>query len=82
MPAIQQSVSIRFERSERSSKALAQYEDHGPGGHDVLGNPPLATRVEGGGPLSQTPAECTVSFDRRPVPVRQLLISSPASRPI
>jgi len=51
-------------------EALEQYDEHcGPGEHDVLGSPTLAaTRIEGGGPLNQTPAECTVSFDRRTVP--------------
>ena len=51
-------------------EALEQYdEDHGPGEHELLGTPTLApTRIEGGGPLNQTPADCTVSFDRRTVP--------------
>lgn len=51
-------------------EALEQYDKHhGPGEHGVLGSPTLApTRIEGGGPLNRTPAECTVSFDRRTVP--------------
>ena len=50
--------------------ALERYdEDYGPGEHEVLGNPTLVpTRIEGGGPLNQTPSDCTVSFDRRTVP--------------
>ena len=44
-------------------------EERGPETHAVLGRPLLTpTRVEGGGPLNQIPAECTVSFDRRSVP--------------
>ena len=35
----------------------------------MLGAPVVSpTRIEGGGPLNQIPAECTVSFDRRSVP--------------
>lgn len=35
----------------------------------MLGAPVLSpTWIQGGGPLSQIPAECTVSFDRRSVP--------------
>lgn len=51
-------------------EALEQYdEDHGPGRHELLGAPTLVpTCIEGGGPLNQTPADCTVSFDRRTVP--------------
>ena len=50
--------------------ALEQYDDRcGSGAHDVLGHSTLTpTRIEGGGPLNQVPAECTVSFDRRTVP--------------
>ncbi|MDL0138600.1 M20/M25/M40 family metallo-hydrolase [Halobacterium salinarum] len=50
--------------------ALEQYDEQcGPGEHDVLGLPTLTpTRIDGGGPLNQTPTECTVSFDRRSVP--------------
>ena len=51
-------------------EALNQYDDCcGPGVHEVLGQPTLApTRIEGGDQLSQIPATCTVSFDRRTVP--------------
>lgn len=51
-------------------EALEQYDEHsGPGEHDLLGKPSITpTRVEGGGPLNQIPAACTVSFDRRGVP--------------
>ena len=51
-------------------EALEQYDNHcGPNEHDLLGSSTLApTRIEAGGPLNQTPAECTVSFDRRTVP--------------
>lgn len=50
--------------------ALEQYDDKsGPGRHEVLGNPTLApTKIEAGGPVNQTPVDCTVSFDRRTVP--------------
>ncbi len=50
--------------------ALARFDEEcGPGVHEVLGAPVLSpTRVQGGGPLNQIPAECTVSFDRRSVP--------------
>jgi acetylornithine deacetylase/succinyl-diaminopimelate desuccinylase len=49
---------------------LARFDEEcGPGVHDVLGAPVLSpTRIQGGGPLNQIPAECTVSFDRRSVP--------------
>ena len=44
-------------------------EECGPAVHELLGAPLLSpTRIEGGGPLNQIPAECTVSFDRRSVP--------------
>lgn len=51
-------------------EALARFDERrGPDGHELLGTPALSpTRVEGGGPLNQIPAECTVSFDRRSVP--------------
>lgn len=51
-------------------EALDRYDEyHGPGAHDLLGNPTLTpTRIEGGGPLNQIPSECVVSFDRRTVP--------------
>lgn len=51
-------------------QALEAYDDkYGPGVHELLGNPTVTpTRIEGGGPLNQLPAECTVSFDRRSVP--------------
>jgi acetylornithine deacetylase len=50
--------------------ALERYDERaGPGAHELLGRPTLApTRIEGGGPLNQTPASVTVSFDRRTVP--------------
>jgi len=50
--------------------ALERYDERrGPGDHDLLGRPTLTpTRIEGGGPLNQTPADCTVGFDRRTVP--------------
>jgi acetylornithine deacetylase/succinyl-diaminopimelate desuccinylase len=50
--------------------ALDQYDERcGPGGHELLGEPTLApTRIKGGGPLNQVPAECSVGFDRRTVP--------------
>jgi acetylornithine deacetylase/succinyl-diaminopimelate desuccinylase len=50
--------------------ALERYDERrGPGEHELLGEATLTpTRVEGGGPLNQIPAECTVSFDRRTVP--------------
>lgn len=50
--------------------ALEEYDERaGPGVHELLGRPTLApTRIEGGGPLNQTPASVTVSFDRRTVP--------------
>jgi acetylornithine deacetylase/succinyl-diaminopimelate desuccinylase-like protein len=50
--------------------ALDRYDERcGPGEHGVLGCPTLApTRIEGGGPVSQIPAACTISFDRRTVP--------------
>lgn len=51
-------------------EALERYDERcGPGEHDVLGTPSLTpTRVEGAGPLNQTPDTCTVSVDRRNVP--------------
>jgi len=51
-------------------EALAQFDEKcGPDVHEILGAPVLSpTRIEGGGPLNQIPAECTVSFDRRSVP--------------
>ena len=51
-------------------EALAQFDEEcGPDVHDVLGAPVMSpTRIQGGGPLNQIPAECTVSFDRRSVP--------------
>jgi acetylornithine deacetylase/succinyl-diaminopimelate desuccinylase len=51
-------------------EALEQYDEaHGPSEHELLGSPTLVpTHIEGGGPLNQTPADCTVSFDRRTVP--------------
>lgn len=51
-------------------EALEQYDERrGAGQHEVLGKPTLTpTHIEGGGPLNQVPDECTVSFDRRPVP--------------
>lgn len=50
--------------------ALDEYDERcGPGAHELLGAPSLTpTRVESGGPLNQTPPDCTVSFDRRTVP--------------
>ena len=50
--------------------ALNQYDEHhGPDKHDLLSGPTLTpSRIEGGGPLNQVPAECTISFDRRTVP--------------
>ena len=50
--------------------ALETYDERcGPGEHEVLGEPTLTpTRIEGGGPLNQVPDDCTISFDRRPVP--------------
>lgn len=49
---------------------LDEYDtQRGPDEHDALGEPTLTpTRIEGGGPLNQIPDECTISFDRRPVP--------------
>ena len=51
-------------------EALARFDEEcGPDIHDVLGAPLLSpTRIQGGGPLNQIPAKCTVSFDRRSVP--------------
>ena len=51
-------------------EALARFDEGcGPDNHQVLGAPVVSpTRIEGGGPLNQIPAECTVSFDRRSVP--------------
>ena len=51
-------------------EALARFDEEcGPDDHQVLGAPVVSpTRIEGGGPLNQIPAECTVSFDRRSVP--------------
>ena len=51
-------------------EALARFDEEcGPDDHQVLGAPVLSpTQIEGGGPLNQIPAECTVSFDRRSVP--------------
>jgi acetylornithine deacetylase/succinyl-diaminopimelate desuccinylase len=50
--------------------ALGTYDEQwGPDEHDVLDTPTLTpTHIEGGGPLNQVPDECTISFDRRPVP--------------
>lgn len=50
--------------------ALDDYDtQYGPDAHDVLGAPTLTpTHIDGGGPLNQLPDECTISFDRRPVP--------------
>ena len=50
--------------------ALDTYDEQcGPDAHEVLGEPTLTpTHIEGGGPLNQIPDECTMSFDRRPVP--------------
>jgi acetylornithine deacetylase/succinyl-diaminopimelate desuccinylase len=50
--------------------ALDEYDERcGSGEHPVLGEPTLTpSHIEGGGPLNQVPDECTVSFDRRPVP--------------
>lgn len=58
----------------RAIPALLDALDHydtrrGPGEHNVLGAPTLTpTAVESGGVLNQTPATCTVYFDRRTVP--------------
>jgi len=51
-------------------EALTRFDEEcGPDPHELLGVPLLSpTRIEGGGPLNQIPAECTVSFDRRSVP--------------
>jgi len=51
-------------------EALDTYDERwGPDEHRVLGDSTLTpTHVEAGGPLNQVPDECTVSFDRRPVP--------------
>jgi acetylornithine deacetylase/succinyl-diaminopimelate desuccinylase len=51
-------------------EALDKYDERcGPDAHEVLGEPTLTpTHIEGGGPLNQVPDECTISFDRRPVP--------------
>ena len=51
-------------------EAIKQYDGAcGPGEHEMLGRPTLApTVIDAGGPLNQTPAECTVGFDRRTVP--------------
>lgn len=51
-------------------EALDKYDERcGPDAHKVLGEPTLTpTHIEGGGPLNQVPDECTISFDRRPVP--------------
>lgn len=50
--------------------ALDKYDTQwGPDEHDVLDDPTLTpTHIEGGGPLNQIPDNCTISFDRRPVP--------------
>jgi acetylornithine deacetylase/succinyl-diaminopimelate desuccinylase len=51
-------------------EAMARFDEEcGPDVHEVLGGPVLSpTRIQGGGPLNQIPAECMVSFDRRSVP--------------
>ena len=51
-------------------EALGRFgEECGPAVHEPLGAPLLSpTRIEGGPPLNQLPAECTVSFDWRSVP--------------
>ncbi|MEZ3172686.1 M20 family metallopeptidase [Halorubrum sp. RMP-47] len=51
-------------------EALARFDEEcGPDSHETLGPPVLSpTKIQGGGPLNQIPAECTVSFDRRSVP--------------
>jgi acetylornithine deacetylase/succinyl-diaminopimelate desuccinylase len=50
--------------------ALKRYDEtRGVARHELLGRPTLTpTHIEGGGALNQVPNECTVGFDRRPVP--------------
>ncbi|MFB6139608.1 MAG: M20 family metallopeptidase [Halosimplex sp.] len=51
-------------------QAMETYDrERGPGEHDSLGRPTLTpTVVEGGEVANQVPEECTLTFDRRPVP--------------
>ncbi|WP_436934954.1 M20 family metallopeptidase [Halovenus marina] len=51
-------------------EALDSYDrERGPTEHDLLGRATLTpSAIEGGDVLNQVPAECTIKFDRRPVP--------------
>jgi acetylornithine deacetylase/succinyl-diaminopimelate desuccinylase len=51
-------------------EALERYDEHrSPPDHDLLGAATFTpTHIEGGGALNQVPAECTVGFDRWPIP--------------
>ncbi|WP_135364109.1 M20 family metallopeptidase [Halosimplex halophilum] len=51
-------------------QAMESYDEkRGPGEHESLGRPTLTpTVVDGGEASNQVPEECTITFDRRPVP--------------